>query len=100
MMIDWWNIFTHSLWIAGLAAALAIFSHADWQASTKGHGLKSALKHVSQSPGFALAMALICLGAGLGVVRWWERMLWLALAVGALSLAGWQWFSQRKGSPS
>ena len=96
-MIDWWNVFTNSLWIAGLAGALAIFGHADWQASTEGAGLSHALKQLSQRAEFALALALASVGAGLGVLRVWERALWLLLATGLAFLAFRLWFSRRKG---
>lgn len=98
IMIDWWNVFTHSLWIVGLATALAIWSHADWQAALGKKGMRETLRRVSDSPGFALALALICLGASLGVPRGWERLLWLLLVAASLTYAALLWFSQHKGA--
>ena len=98
-MIDWWGVFTNSLWIAGLAMVLAIFGHADWRASAKGEGLRAVVKRVSQSQGFALGMALVCLGVGLGVSRLWECILWLLLAVSFSSQVGWIWLKRREEPP-
>ena len=48
-MIDWWSVFTNSLWIVGLAAALAIVSFSDWLASTQGRSLNIALRRLASS---------------------------------------------------
>jgi len=95
-MIDWWSVFTSSLWIVGLAAALAILSCNDWLAFTEGKGLGSAARHLAHSTSFACSMALACMGAGLGVATWWERGLWLLVASGFTALAVRAWFSRRR----
>lgn len=81
-MIDWWNVFTNSLWIVGLAAALAVLSYSDWLASTRGRGLRSALRRLARSRSFVASMALVCVGVGLGTTVWWQRGLWYLLAIG------------------
>jgi hypothetical protein len=94
MAIDWWRVFTHFLWIAGMSTVLAVFSHADWQALARGEGLRAVAKRVVQSSGFAMGMLFVCLGAGLGVPRWWERSLWLLLAAGFVGQVVWPWLGR------
>ena len=90
-MIDWWELMTNLLWACGLAVSLAALSHADWRASRRGQGLRSAIEHVLQNPGFILGIALACLGAGLGVSECWARILWLLLAAGFASKVVWDY---------
>jgi hypothetical protein len=97
-MIDWWNVFTNSLWIIGLAQALAVFSYVDWQASTAGQSPGATVAWLTHNSGFVGGMALVCLGAGLGASPWWERVLWLLFAGSLVSLATWLWLGQRRGS--
>lgn len=80
-MIDWWNVFTNAIWLTGLAIALAVFSCADWYASNSGTDTRAAIRRSLRKPGFLLGIGLACLGAGLGVSSWWERMVWFVLAV-------------------
>jgi len=96
MMIDWWNVFTNALWITGLALALAVVSYVDWRASRRDEGLRAAIRYTLRSPGFFLGLALGCLGAGLGVRPWWERLAWLALACSFAAIAAWAYTGQRK----
>lgn len=95
-MIDWWSVFTNSLWIVGLAAALAVLSYSDWLAFTNGKGLGSAARRLAHSTSFACSIALACVGAGLGVATWWERGLWLLVAAGFTALALRAWSSRRR----
>ena len=99
-MIDWWNIFTHSLWIVGLAAALAIASYSDWLAFTENEGFGSAVRRLAHSTSFACSMALASAGAGLGIAIWWKRVLWLLLATGFTALAARAWSSHRRDPQS
>ena len=90
-MIDWWSVLTNSLWIVGLATALAVLSYSDWLASTEGRGLASTLRRLASSTSFVASMALVCVGTGLSVTLWWQRGLWLLLAISfaALGIRGW-----------
>jgi len=96
MMIDWWNVITHSFWIAGLSLSLAVFSYADWRAARRDAGLRDAIRDSLHSPAFLVGPALGCLGAGLSVGRWWERLAWLALACAFATLAGLAYTHQRR----
>ena len=100
MSIDWWNVFTHGLWIVGLAVILSLWSYADWRASAGSLGLRRVLHSLVYDPILYLGLALICLGAGLGVVAWWQRLLWFLL-LAAVSLAGaWLAITRRKAGSS
>jgi hypothetical protein len=98
-MTAWWNIFTNSLWILGLAAALATLGYADWLVSTGGQGPRGLAAYLLRSPTLALALALACLGVGLGIPQWWERGLWVLLSIGFVLQAVRVWVNQRKGLP-
>lgn len=97
-MIDWWWVFTNSLWLLGAAAMLAIFSHADWLASVEEKDLRFSLKHMAHNPGFSLALTFFFLGAGLGVSQWAERIIWFILAAASGAWAVRLWLELRKGS--
>lgn len=99
-MIDWWNVFTNALWIAGLAVALAFFSYADWSSSRRSEGVVAAAKSTVREPGFILGLAIACLGAGLGVVEWWRRILWFLLCAGLMLESGRIYLSRRKDPAS
>ena len=87
MSIDWGNVLTHGLWIVGLAIVLGLLSYADWRASTGSRGPRSMLRDLAYDPVLYLGLALICLGAALGVAAGWQRLLWLLL-LAAVALAG------------
>jgi len=95
-MIDWWQVLTNFLWIAGAATMLAVLSYLDWQASLQPDGQRFVAKRLLRNVVFISGVALVCLGAGLGVLQPWERVLWLLLAVGFASWAGWVWLGQPK----
>jgi hypothetical protein len=85
-MIDWLNLAFNALWILGLAAALATFSYASWQASLSGEKTLSRLKLPAAQAGLDIAGLLFCLGLAGVAVGWLERLLWLALAASFLFL--------------
>jgi CubicO group peptidase (beta-lactamase class C family) len=81
-MIDWWSVFANSLWIGGVAAALAVLSYADWSAHNEGRDFHSTMRRLVSSSAFALSLALACAGGALSVSAGWQRWLWLLLAAG------------------
>lgn len=95
-MIDLWNVITHALWIVGAAIVLGAWSWLDWHSAARGTGLRATLEGALGSPGIALGLALVCLGAGLGVASGWERILWLLLAAGLSTHGGWRLLYGRK----
>lgn len=79
-MIDWYFVFTHSLWILGLSIALAAFSYHDWLRKELNRPLRQQVREPSfrfpLNVGFLLvAVAFMLLESS----RWWERALWFLL---------------------
>jgi hypothetical protein len=83
-MIDWFNVFANSMWIAGFALALAVLSFASWQSSAAREGLRACLSQPSFQTGLNAAGLLICAGLAATSDAWWEILLWCALAIGWL----------------
>jgi hypothetical protein len=81
-MIDWYLVATSALWILGASILLAAFSYHKWAAGERGVRLRDQWHERSWQLASAAGMLLFCLGFGLSEgSRWWERVLWLALAV-------------------
>jgi phosphoglycerol transferase MdoB-like AlkP superfamily enzyme len=80
-MIDWFNLAANSLWIVGLAIALAVVSYASWQASLLHEKLRHHLGQPVYQIYFDLAAILFCLGMAATSRRVWEIILWCVLAV-------------------
>ena len=81
MMIDWWFFFHNSLWLVGLAVALAAFSMASYQAREEKVRLRQKFSEPALQLPFNLGLALFCLGLLFGGQIWWEQALWGLLAV-------------------
>jgi hypothetical protein len=79
-MIDWYLVFTHSLWILGFSIALAAFSYHDWLRKELIRPLRQQLREPSfrfpMNIGFLLVAVAFMLLESSG---WWERALWLLL---------------------
>ena len=88
-MIDWAGVVANSIWAIGLAVALAVFSHQDWRGSYHREGLWATIRQVAHNPAFAGGLILTCLGAGLSVMGWAERILWFLLAAALAFAVGW-----------
>jgi hypothetical protein len=78
-MIDWWGLFTASLWILGLSVLLATFSLRGYRRSL----LKAAGAplDLGRSRGYPLGLLLLSLGLGAGSDWWLEQLLWGVLAL-------------------
>ena len=80
-MIDWFSLFANSLWILGLAIALATFSYSSWHASV----LKVRTRDQLTSPGslaaFSLAGILFCAGLAATSDTVIEIVIWSILGV-------------------
>ena len=88
-MIDWLSVALNSIWILGLATILATLSYHNWRAAESGHSLRQHLQYPTFLISFTIGACLFCLGvAGLGRA-WWERLVWVALAL-LCGLQGWQ----------
>ena len=80
-MIDWFNLVANALWIVGLAIALAVVSHASWQAALHHEKLRSRLGQPGYQIFFDFAAVLFCLGMAATSRRVWEIILWSGLAL-------------------
>lgn len=82
-MIDWFGVFRNTLWICGLALALAAFSYADWwrRVQVPRQRLGKALENPWFRATFYLGLALFCAGLGLGGGPWWVIVLWAGLGL-------------------
>ncbi len=80
-MIDWLNLFANSLWILGLALALATFSFASWQASLNHEKLRVQFDRANIMNAFNLAGIFFCAGLAATSRRWWEIAIWIVLSV-------------------
>ena len=80
-MIDWWRVFTNSLWILGLSTLLAAFSYNDWLATETGQRRRDLFKEPAWRLPCSLGLFLTCAGWMLSQAdRWWEKVLWFGLA--------------------
>jgi len=80
-MIDVQGIFFNSLWILALAALLALLSWTSWQAEREGMRFRVVWAHPGIRRLVILSLVLFCAGMVAVSGRWWERLLWLVLAL-------------------
>ena len=80
-MIDWFNLVANALWILALAIALAVVSHASWQASLSHEKFRTRLGQPGYQRAFDLAAVLFCAGMAGTSRHLWEIILWGGLAV-------------------
>jgi hypothetical protein len=73
-MIDWWGLLTNTLWVVGLAVALAAFSMAHYRARTGQVPLRQRLQGIGFQFPFCVGMLLFGLGLLLSVQNWWEKI--------------------------
>jgi hypothetical protein len=91
-MIDWPNLLANSLWILGLACALAVFSTASWRASVEKTSFRDVLARKTVELPLLACLILFALGVTLAVPSMLEKLAWGALTV--LSIL--QFFITRK----
>lgn len=80
-MINWYSLAANSMWVLGLALALAAIGHASWQAAQHHEKFRTRLKLSGYQFLIDLAAMLFCLGMAATSRRAWEIILWLGLAV-------------------
>ncbi len=93
-MIDWWGVFSNTIWIGGAALALATMSYASWQASVQHQRLRQALGHSSIQAALNAAGALFSLGMAATGRSPLEVIIWLVLA----GLFIYQWLRDRRAA--
>jgi hypothetical protein len=80
-MIDWFGLLSNSLWVLGLAIALAAFSYISWQASTQNERTLSLLKTPGSLTAFSIAGLLFCAGLAATSDAILEIVIWGVLVV-------------------
>ena len=86
-MIDWWWLFTNTLWVLGAAILLAAVSYAMWEASWKQISWRARLGQPGYQAVIHAALLLVSLGAGANESRRWLQAAWLGLALAFVVLA-------------
>ncbi|MBN1921632.1 MAG: hypothetical protein JW892_10335 [Anaerolineae bacterium] len=80
-MIDVQGLFFNSLWIVALAILLALLSWNSWQAQREGVRFRDVWAHPMSQRWFTLSLVLFCAALAALSERWWERLLWVLLAL-------------------
>jgi hypothetical protein len=80
-MIDWLYVARNALWIFGLSIVLASLSYASWWGQMHGVRLGAALGRRDCVVPTNLGLLLFCASLAWGATRWWERGLWVLLAL-------------------
>ena len=80
-MINWFGVFANSLWILGLAVALATLSYASWQASIYHIKTRQQLKQPGILISFSAAAVLFCAGMAATSDKVWEIVIWSVLGI-------------------
>jgi hypothetical protein len=80
IMIDWWNLAGHALWIFGASVLLARFSYRSYE---KSEARRLGLAWRPAKPDRAYRLGLLLVSVGLGAVSssWIERGVWGLLAI-------------------
>lgn len=80
-MIDWYTLFSNSLWILALALALAVLGMARWGARQQGMKLGKVLNRPSWQIALNVCGIIFCFGLAATADRTWEQIVWLVMAV-------------------
>lgn len=80
-MIDWISLAANSLWILGLALALATFSYASWGASFYKKRFRDSLTEPGAVISFSISGVLFCAGLAATSDSTLEIVLWAILGV-------------------
>jgi len=97
-MIDVQGIFFNSLWILALAILLALLSWTSWKAEHEGVRFRVVWARPGLRRLVTLSLVLFCAGMAAVSGRWWERLLWLVLALLQLLPLFLAWLSSRNST--
>jgi hypothetical protein len=92
-MINLPAVVANALWVLGLSLALTALSWAHYTASQHQTRLRRELDHPAPRTALDAGLLLFCAGLAATSTRWWERALWLALAL-AWALLALAWAAQ------
>jgi hypothetical protein len=95
-LIDWPGAARNALWIVGLSIALATLSYASWWAKLRRLQLRAVIDRSQFAAPFAAGMLLFTISLAWSAPRWWERGLWIVLALAFL----WQLVTEARRAAS
>jgi len=98
-VIDWWFVGRNAIWIAGAAVVLSSWSYHHWLAATGVAPRPDVFRRSAWLLASGIGGALFCIGLAT-LSRWWEAILWAALACASAArawrgLPGARWKRQR-----
>jgi hypothetical protein len=80
IMIDWWNLAGHAVWIFGASVLLARFSYRSYEKS-ESRRLGLAWRPAKPDRIYRLGLLLVSIGLGAVSSSWLERGVWGLLAI-------------------
>ncbi|MGC9398276.1 MAG: hypothetical protein ACP5HM_03990 [Anaerolineae bacterium] len=83
-MIDWWGVFSNSLWVLGLSVLLAAWSMAYYDARRTNRKTLQLLGEGAYSWAVTVGLMLFCAGLALTEDRLWAQILWGVLGLAFL----------------
>lgn len=83
-MINWFDVFSSSLWIVGLALMLAVFSYLDYPGADGARRSRVSLGEAARTRWAGAGALLFLAGMGLTAGPLWERAVWALLSLVAL----------------
>jgi len=83
-VIDLERVIAGGLWIAGLSLALAAWSWAAWRRRMERTAWREALERVGTRRALGAGFVLFCAGMALSSRAWWERIVWIGLALASI----------------
>ena len=95
-LIDWRMVAFGSLWIAGLALVLTAIGFADHEANRQGLRTRDVLRRAGYQTAANAGLALFCLGLLGSAKAWWERAIWILLAL-SFSYSTWRSWRAARG---
>src|SRR3954449_2431777 len=93
-MVDWFKIFSNSLWLVGLALILAVASYTDYGGWHKRLSIAPVWRAILSNGWTRLGALLFCAGMALAAGTWPEKIVWGLL--GAYALYG-AWRALQRG---
>ena len=98
-MIDWWGVFSNSLWVLGLSVLLAAWSMAYYEAQRFDRKTLQLLGEGGYSWAVTIGLVLFCVGLAATEDRLWARILWGVLGVAFIVDQGLRWRKAKDSYP-
>lgn len=98
-MIDWWGVFSNSLWVLGLSVLLAAWSMAYYDAQRSDRKTLQILGEDGYSWAVTVGLVLFCAGLAATEDRVWAQILWGVLGVAFIGDQVLRWRKAERSSP-